>query len=125
MPNNAVRAGGEAMPEINRRRFLLCTTMTGAAVVVAAPAAATETPNERAARLWCEFSAAMDEVAEGTNGWVIIGAGNRFAHPDVFGGGPFLNLCLVNYEREDDPRFAKPFYAERHQRIDLGKAVSK
>jgi hypothetical protein len=50
MPNT-VRASGEAMPKINRRRFLLNTTMAGAAVAVAAPVAAAElemTPHEQA-----------------------------------------------------------------------------
>jgi hypothetical protein len=40
MPNNTVRAGGEAMPESNRRHFLLNTAIIGAAVAVAVPAAA-------------------------------------------------------------------------------------
>lgn len=44
MPNT-VRASGEAMPKINRRRFLRNTTLAGAAVVVAAPATASATPD--------------------------------------------------------------------------------
>jgi hypothetical protein len=38
--NDATRATAEAMPAISRRRFLLNTTMAGAAVAVAAPAKA-------------------------------------------------------------------------------------
>lgn len=52
MPNDATRATAEALPEISRRRFLLNTSMAGAAVAVAAtPVAAAEpelTPHERA-----------------------------------------------------------------------------
>jgi hypothetical protein len=116
------------MDKITRRLFLRSSAVAGVAAAVATPVVAAETPKDRAARLWCEFSAAMDEVAEGTDGWVIVGAGNRFAHPWVRGGS-FLNLRLVTYVREfaDDPRFVKPFYVERHKQIDidLGKAVSK
>lgn len=42
MTSDATRANAKALPEINRRRFLLNTTMAGAAVAVAAPAAAAE-----------------------------------------------------------------------------------
>lgn len=40
--NDATRATAEALPEISRRRFLLNTTIVGAAVAVAAPAVAAE-----------------------------------------------------------------------------------
>lgn len=40
MTTDATRANAEALPEINRRRFLLNTTMAGAAAAVAAPVAA-------------------------------------------------------------------------------------
>ena len=42
MTNDVTRATAEALPEINRRRFLLNTTMAGAAVVVTTPVAAAQ-----------------------------------------------------------------------------------
>ena len=51
MTNDATRATAEAMPEINRRRFLLNTATAGASLAVAAPAVAAEpemTPREQA-----------------------------------------------------------------------------
>ncbi|MHA6645055.1 twin-arginine translocation signal domain-containing protein [Mesorhizobium sp. A623] len=51
MTNDATRATAEAMPTINRRRFLLHTATTGAALAVAVPATAAEpelSPREQA-----------------------------------------------------------------------------
>jgi hypothetical protein len=63
MPNNTVRASGEAMPEINRRRFLLNATITGAAVAVAAPAVAAEPEAHPLARLRALHEEASDLMA--------------------------------------------------------------
>ncbi|KQZ87356.1 hypothetical protein ASD64_19975 [Mesorhizobium sp. Root157] len=42
MTNDATRATATALPEINRRRFLITTATAGAAVAVAAPVVAAE-----------------------------------------------------------------------------------
>jgi hypothetical protein len=42
MPNNPVRASGEAMPAINRRNFLRKSVLASAVVAVAAPVVAAE-----------------------------------------------------------------------------------
>lgn len=50
-PKDATRATAETVPEISRRRFLLNTTIAGAAVAIAVPVATAEpamTPRERA-----------------------------------------------------------------------------
>ncbi|MCA9189127.1 MAG: hypothetical protein KDA99_26060 [Planctomycetales bacterium] len=82
-----------------------------------------ETAVDRAERLWHAFSDAMDEVAEGTDGWVILGAGNRFAHPWVR-GGKFLNMRLTTYtnDAETEARIGKPFYIERYQDLSFGES---
>lgn len=96
-------------------------TTIGAPVI--AEAAAPETAVERAERLWHAFSDAMDEVAEGTDGWVILGAGNRFAHPWAK-GGKFLNMRLTTYtnDAETEARIGKPFYIERYKDLNFGES---
>jgi hypothetical protein len=81
MPNT-VRASGEAMPKINRRRFLLNTTMAGAAVAAAAPVAAAEpvmTTRERA--IW-HMRELERLISEAGNGSVSIFACGHYTDED-------------------------------------------
>lgn len=70
MTTDATRASTEALPEISRRRFLLNTTMAGAAVAVAAPVVAAEpekTPRERA--IW--HLRELERLVREDGGWDI------------------------------------------------------
>ena len=63
---------------ITRRRALSIIPAIGAATIVPAAtvAAHNETPEERAARAWAEFEAAMNELTAETDGWQVM-AGSK------------------------------------------------
>ena len=70
MTNDATRATATVLPEISRRRFLLNTTMAGAAVAVAAPVAAAEpemTVRDRA--IW--HMRELESLVRDDGGWDI------------------------------------------------------
>lgn len=62
MTNDATRATATALPEINRRRFLLNTTLAGAAVAVAAPVAAAADPDPLLAAI-ADYRAGMENYS--------------------------------------------------------------
>jgi hypothetical protein len=105
MPNSTVGANGEAMPKINRRRFLLNTTMAGAAVAVAAPAAAAEpemTTHEKAVWHIRELERLVRECGMEKVTVMVIGV--------PFGSASFRDFKVIslNYEgtiRADDGLF--------------------